>query len=214
MLTTFARILPLALTAAISPTGLLLVMSILSGKESPVKKSRAFILGAFVFLIALGLLISLTFHPAVQQTSNPGKTSAVIDIVLGLLILGVLVVSVFHKKKEKPAKKKKRKRPYTLLGFGYMLVNYSTLIPYIAAAKIINDGDLGFWEKLPLFVILILITMSLVSLPVAVTWLFPEQSGRILGPVKTFMSRHGRMIANVFFLAMAIYLIVYGVSRI
>ncbi len=213
MLATLARILPLALTAAINPTGLLLVMSILSSKEDPGKKSRSFLLGALMFLIVLGLLITFTFHPAVQQAKNPNRISAAIDVLLGLLIFLALGISKFGKRKDKP-KKKQRKRPFAVIGFLYMLLNASTLIPFIAATKIISDQEPGFWDKLPLFAVLVLITMSMISLPVIVSSLFPEQAERVLGPLKSFMARHGRTVADVFFLAMAVYLFIYGARRI
>ena len=208
---TLIEILPLALAAAMSPSGLLLVFTILSGKKDPKRGSLAFVLGSMLFLIVLGLLVMLTFNPAVKQANHPEKISAIIDIVLGSLILVVTGRSLLVKKKEKKASGKSRKRPYFVIGFFYMVVNTSTLIPFIAASKIIAENSLGPGGSVIAFVYLLVITMSLISLPVIMTFLLPAQSEKILGPLKSFMSRHGARIAQVFFLVIAVYLIARGV---
>jgi cytochrome c biogenesis protein CcdA len=207
---TIIEILPLALAASISPSGLLLVMAILSGKEDPKRKALEFVLGATVFMVALGLVILLSFNPAISQAKQPGRASALIDIGLGVLIVLVVAHSVFFKKKAKQEKQKKHKRPFFVIGFLFMIVNTSTLIPFIAACKIIADNKLRLAGALISFLFLLAITMSLIALPVVITYLMPRSAEKLLAPLKSFMSKHGTVIAQAFFFAIAIYLIVHG----
>ncbi|MEI6237163.1 MAG: GAP family protein [Candidatus Saccharibacteria bacterium] len=207
---TFLAVLPLALAATISPSGLLFVMMILSGKDKPKTKSLQFVLGAAAFLFILGLITFLTFKPAINATAHPSATSAIIDIIFGVLILGVIVHSVFGKKKDK-TDNKKHNIPYILIGFLYMIINVSTLLPYVAALKIISTNKLGVFDDFWMFIVVLLITMLMVSFPVVITYALPNSSKKILDPTTRFFSKYGKTIANVYFFAIAIYLIAKGV---
>ena len=211
---TFLQVLPLAIGATISPTGLLFVMMILSGKDNPKKKALSFILGATLFLTVLGIIIFFTAKPAIQATNRPDLTSSIIDIVLGLLIVLIVIKSVFFKKKDKTTEAKKHKKPYSVIGFLYMFINVSTLIPFIAAIKIIAENKLAPLDDSSLVVAVILITMLMVAFPVIITYAMPKKSEAILGPVNGFMSKHGSTIANVYFMLMAIYLIYAGIHKL
>ncbi|MEI7690880.1 MAG: GAP family protein [bacterium] len=211
---TFLQVLPLAIGATISPTGLLFVMMILSGKDNPKKKALSFILGATLFLTVLGIIIFFTAKPAIQATNRPDLTSSIIDIVLGLLIVLIVIKSIFFKKKDKSTEVKKHKKPYPVIGFLYMFINVSTLIPFIAAIKIIAENKLAPLDDSSLVVVVILITMLMVAFPVIITYAMPKKSEAILGPVKGFMSKHGSTIANVYFMLMAIYLIYAGIHKL
>lgn len=210
----FLQVLPLAVAGAVSPTGLLFVMMILSGKDNPNRKALSFVIGSTVFLIVLGIFVGYTYKSAVHTASRPKLISAVVDIGLGLLILAIVIRSVFLEKKEKPAKERKWKIPYLLVGFMYMIINISTLIPFIAAIKVIADDKLESGDNLFLFAAVLVITMFMIAFPVVITFLAPKSSERILGPVKTFMSKHGSQIADVYFALMAVYLILKGISAV
>ncbi|MBI4856748.1 MAG: GAP family protein [Acetobacterium woodii] len=211
---TFLEILPLAIGAAISPTGLLFVMLILSGKDNSKKSALGFVLGSTLFLALLGLIIFFTAKPVVNSTNHPNITSSIIDIVLGILILAIVAKSVFFKKKPKTDDPKKKKRPYPIMGFLYMCINISTLIPFIAAVKIISMNKLAPWDGLAILLVTILITMSMIAFPVLITYAMPHESQKILGPVNGFMAKNGAKIGNIYFALMALYLIYHGVMGI
>jgi hypothetical protein len=210
---TFLAVLPLALAATISPSGLLFVMMILSGKDKPKLKSLQFVLGAAGFLFVLGLFTFLTFKPAINATAHPSTTSAVIDIVFGVLIIGVILHSVFGKKKDESTKKK-HNIPYFLVGFLYMIINVSTLLPYVAALKIISTNKIGVFDDFWMFLAVLAITMLMVAFPVIITYMLPNSSQKILGPTSIFFSKYGKLIANVYFFAIAIYLILKGLNHL
>lgn len=211
---TFLEILPLAIGAAISPTGLLFVMMILSGKDNSKKSALGFVLGGTLFLVILGLFIFFTAKPVVNSTNHPNVTSSIIDILLGVLILGIVVKPVFFKKKPKTDAPKKKKKPYPIMGFLYMFINISTLIPFIAAVKIISMNKLAPWDGVFILLATILITMSMIAFPVIISYAMPKESQKILGPVNGFMSKNGAKISNVYFTLMACYLVYHGVMGI
>lgn len=211
---TFLEILPLAIGAAISPTGLLFVMMILSGKDNSKKSALGFVLGGTLFLTMLGLFIFFTAKPAVNSTNHPDITSSIIDIILGLLILAIVAKSVFFKKKPKTDAQKKKKRPYPMMGFLYMVINISTLIPFIAAVKIISMNKLAPWDGIAILLVTIVIAMSMIAFPVVISYAMPTESQKILGPVNGFMAKNGAKISNVYFALMALYLLYHGVVGI
>jgi hypothetical protein len=211
---TLLEILPLAIAATFSPSGLLFVTMILSGKDRPVKNSVVFLSGAILFLIALGSFIMVAYNSAVTSKGHPGTFAGAIDILLGLLIIVVIGRSLIFKKKEKTVEKKQGRRPYLIMGFLFMLINASSLIPFIAASKIIAENDIGFVNALIAFIALILITMFMVSFPVLVILLMPGRSEKVMVPVKSFISRHGTQVAQAYYFLIALYLIYKGVTGI
>jgi len=207
---TFFEILPLAIGSAISPTGLLFVMMILSGKNNSKKNALSFVLGGTLCLTLLGVFIFFTAKPIVTSTIRPDITSSIIDIVLGFLIIVIVITSVFSKKKSKNDAAKNKKRPYSIIGFFYMFINISTLIPFIAAVKIIAMNKLGDWDGIAILLLTIVIAMCMIAFPVVISYAMPQKSQSILGPVNGFMSKNGTKIGNVYFTLMAIYLIYHG----
>jgi len=210
----FLEILPLALAATISPSGLLFVTMILSGKENPKRNAIMFLLGSITFLVVLGGFLLVTFKPAIEAASQPDKRSAYIDIAFGVLIIIFIGQGLIFGRKKKPEKKKQHKRPFLVMGFGFMIINTSTLIPFIAACKIISDGGLPAAEDIMLLAILIAITMMMISFPVIITILMPKKSDVVMAPVKSFMSKHGNVIAKGYFILIAFYLIFHGVRQL
>lgn len=213
MIRTLIETVPLALAATLSPSGLLFVMIILSGKDKPKPKALQFVIGATTFLIALGLLALFTFKPAVSSAGHPNKVSAILDIVFGVGIALVIGRSTFAKKKEKP-EKASRQRPYALLGFLYMFINVSTLIPFIAAVKDIAAHKLSLSKELGTLAIVISISMLMIAFPVIVTYTMPNKSKRVLDPTTRFFTRYGMRISKVYFLIIAVYLLVKGIAHL
>ncbi len=209
MVRTLTQILPLAAVATISPTGLLFVTMILSGKGNARRNALLFLIGGAGFLMLLGGVILFVFKPAAEAAGQPGKASAVVDILMGAVIVVIVARSLMSGKKHK----KKRERlhiPYLPLGFVYMITNASTLIPFMAASKVLAEDGLSSWENLILFALVLVIAMLLIAFPVIVSYAAPRKSRRILDPVEAFMASQGTRVAQVCFLAIGVYLIIKG----
>lgn len=211
---TFLEILPLALAATINPSGLLFATMILSGNTSPKRHAIMFLLGASAFLIALGGFLLVTFKPAIEAASQPDRRSGYLDIIFGVLVIIFIGQGLIFRKKKKPEKKKQHKRPFFAMGFGFMIINVSSLIPFIAACKMISYGGLAAVEDIALLATLIIIAMLMISFPVIVTILMPKKSDVVMVPVKSFLSKHGGVIAKSYFILIAFYLVFHGIRQL
>lgn len=211
---TFVQILPLALAASVNPTGLLFIMMILAG-EAGLRHAVRFMAGATLTLLVLGVVVILLWKQGVSEASaHRSLASGIADITMGLAVIVLLAKAVFMKKESSSRWRGGGRRPYFALGTLYMVTNFSSLIPFIAASRIIGNGDLPAAKEVILLVPLILIVMIMVAFPVAVTWLAPAKSQRVLGPLSGFMTRYGARITEVVFLVIAVYLLAHGVVTI
>ena len=200
--------------AAISPSGLLLVIGILSleSGENPRRKALSFLVGSAAFLLIIAMVILFLIKPAIPTAVHHGKLSGIIDIVLGCLVGLAVVWSSFFKRAKK--KRRKRKIPYTAVGFSFMLLNTSTLVLFVAACKIVVEGRLGLPETTSLLLAVVTVTLSLMAFPVLITYAMPQQSEKILAPITSVMSSHGSQVARAYFLLMAAYLVTHGVLTV
>ena len=215
---TLAQVVPLALAATISPTGLLLILSILSSGDKPRRKSIFFLLGSLLFLIMAGIVVMLFFQPLAGAFSEPARVSGAVDIVLALLILLIVGRTALKRRQPQPARVlRQRPRPYFALGFFYMFQNASTLIPFIAACKIIGEDGEPLWSSMLSFTVVVLVTMLMVSTPVIIACVAPKKSALALDPLKVFMKQHSDIIIQVvlaIFAAAAVYLLIHGLTSI
>lgn len=211
---TFIQILPLVLAASMSPTGLLFVMMILAG-DSGVRHGTRFLAGATVTLVILGLLVVLAWNKGASEAgSHHALASGIADILLGVAVIALLAKAIFMKKASSSIHAHPSRRPYLILGALYMATNFSTLIPFIAAGRIIAEDNLEHGGEIVLLVPLILITMAMITFPVLLTRIAPHGSQVVLDPLNRFMSRYGARITEVIFLVIAIYLVLHGVVTI
>ncbi|RJQ46373.1 MAG: hypothetical protein C4534_02785 [Gaiellales bacterium] len=206
------EILPLALAASLSPTALGFEITILSGKGNGRRNSLLFVLGAALFLVVLGLLVMLVFRHTVIPSDHHRKLSAWIDIVLGFSIILLVARSFLPRKKKKKSGGSSRRRPYLIVGFLFMAINTSTIIPFVAASKTIADARLPLLGAATLFAALVLMTVWMIAFPVVFSYAAPRSSGRALERMGAFMERHGSQLVRVFFLAAGVYLAVKGIS--
>lgn len=202
-----AEILPLAIAATFSPSGLLFVILIMSSKKGK-RGGLLFNLGAILFLILLTLAMNMAFSGLsnVKLSINP-YISGAIDIALGLWIVYIFIRNKTNKD-SKPAKN--ISIPPFALGFASMIINVSTIIPYIAANKILLNAHLDIVPYVVSLAILILVTMALMLFPIIISLVMPKKSDHILAIVEKFMSQHGATIARYYFLIIALYLIIKG----
>jgi cytochrome c biogenesis protein CcdA len=211
---TLLQILPLALAASLSPTGLLFVTAILGGKGNARKNALLFVIGGTLFLVVLGLVIMSVFNHTVVPSEHHKRLSALIDIIFGVLIILIVWSSLVFKRTRKATKKKTRNRPYIIVGFLFMMINTSTNIPFAAASKIIADSGLPVQEIAVLFTLLVVITISMFAFPVIYSYVAPERSEVILGRARSLMQRYGALLTRAFFLVVGAYLIGKGIHSL
>jgi threonine/homoserine/homoserine lactone efflux protein len=205
------RILPLAVAAAINPTGLLVVIALLAtAKRNALLLTAGFcalFTGFGVVVLALGLRLEL----------KPSLTSAVIDLVAAAAIAYLGVRSLRKRKKpaeDDPAKKHRHLGPAAAFAAGVALaaVDFSSIIPYLDALKdmVVSDaGAAAAWTALAVF---LLVCLAPMVAPVALAYAAPGTAGHVLDPLRRSLQKYGQTIVAVVCFVIAAYLAVKGVG--
>lgn len=233
------KLLPLAFGAAISPIPFTIIVLILTQRDRPLRHSIAFAAGELLPLLAISVPAMITSRAIVKLGSSPGdKWSAYFDIACGLALAFLAVFTTLrHSAKksgeletddgeaddgetgevgagEEPGAAKKGALRYILMGLAAMLTNFSTIVIFIPAVKVIAEAGLPSTEKVMALVILLTITLSLTIVPITIYALAPERAAKILLPVGNWFKAHSHTISLVLMVVFSVYLLVKGIRRL
>ncbi len=202
------KILPLAIAAAVNPTGVLVLVALLAtSKRAALFLSAGFcvvFIGFGVVVLAFGLRLEL----------RPSTTSAIIDIVAAVVIVYLGVRALRRKpKKVDETKKKRRLGPAGGFAAGLALAatDFSSIVPYLVALKEMAISGLGaaaLWTALAVFLI---ICLSPMLVPVGLAYGAPQAAARVLDPLRHALTKHGDKIVAVVCFVIAVYLGVKGI---
>ena len=216
MTDTIARILPLAVAAAVNPMAICVVIAVLSrSRKAATEISAGF---SFVFLVFGVLVIAV----GLRLSAGPGLVSAIIDIVAGLALGFLGVRSITKRRREAAAGAAQRKRHPRRLGLAGCLAagvvlaitDVSSLIPYGVALKDISLSPIDGLEAAVADAIFLIVALSPIVLPVILTYAAPSQAKKVLDPVNRTLTRHGDLITGVVLLLITAYLLFKGVRAI
>ncbi len=195
-----ATVLPLALGAAVSPALFAQEVLVLSGRRHPISRGWAVAGGAAAMLIIYTLL-GLTVLEHVVHRRSHSVTDAAIDLGAALL-LALLAIRAFHRRPT-AAESHNRMASRMLdaptvsfwgLGAFAMLVNFSTLVLFLAALHQIPHSSVDLAEKAVVVVILILITLLPVLVPLLLVVVLGHKADPVLSGLNEFVSGHARQI--------------------
>jgi len=201
------KVIPLALAAAVNPTGILVLVALLAtAKRTALLLCAGFctvFVGFGAAVLAFGLRLEL----------RPTTTSAIIDLVAAALIAYVGVRSLRKHPKAADAKKKRPLGPAAAFAAGIALAatDFSSVIPYLVALKemaISGVSSAGAWLALAVFLIICLTPMVA---PVAMAYAAPTASAKVLDPLNRVLTKHGGTIVAVVCFVIAVYLAVKGI---
>jgi hypothetical protein len=210
-----AKVLPLAIGAAVSPTILIVVLLVLGSPAHPRARGVAYAAGAITVLLVL-TAISLVFlrrsvvgHPA----SDP--IYGWIDIGFGVLmaLVGVRALLTTPKPKSRPtegADASPRLGRFYGLGLAMMVSNFSTLVLFVPAMKDVAVASVGVGAKAAVVVLALAIASVLAWAPVVMDLIAPNAAGRVLSPLNAFMTRHERAVTVTVCFVFTIVLIAKG----
>jgi hypothetical protein len=213
-----AEIVLVSLAAMFSPTTLSFSVLALVLGDRPLRTGFFFYLGAFTATLAVGIVASfLIGDVAASGTSTPKTWVAVLDLILGVLVL--VYVVVFLRRPRDPARvqgmiekmSKLASAPMlAILGAGAALANPGGFIP-IALKDIseLNPSTAQYAVDWLFFTVasLLPLALALLSLLVARDW-----TVRQLGRARAFLERDARTIAAVIVVLLAISLLRNGVA--
>ena len=215
-----ATVLPLALGAAISPTLFALEVLVLSGRRHPVSRGWAVAGGAAAMLLLYALL-GLTVLEHVVHRRGHSATDAAIDLGAALL-LALLAIRALRRhptaaeSHNRMASRMVDEPTISFWGLGAfaMLVNFSTLVLFLAALHQISHSSIDLVEKAVVGVILILIALLPVLLPVLLVTTLGHRADPVLLRVNEFVGSHARQITAGIEILFCVLLIFKGIGEL
>ena len=207
------RLILSGLAASISPVAVMVLITILSRKSAK-RNTLLYILGFTATLLALGITIVFIFR--IGGSGGTSKVDAYIDIVLGALCLAVIPLSVMRKSKPKEPQVEKGMKASraVILGGVTMIANTSTLVIFIAGLHAISAAALVAYETALSIAVLTFFTLTTLLIPIAVYFIFPGRSERVLAVFQGWLSRHSKVIGAAVLLVFGIYLLVKGIMAL
>ena len=213
-----AEVVLVSLAAMFSPTTLTFSVLALVLGDRPLRTGFWFYLGAFGATLAVGIVASFFIGDiAASETSSPKTWVAILDLILGALVL--VYVVVFLRRPRDPARlqgmieqmSKLASAPLlAILGAGAALANPGGFIP-IALKDIseLNPSTIQYAVDWLFFTVVSLLPLglALLSLLVARDW-----TVRQLGRARGFLERDARVIAAAIVVLLALSLIRNGVA--
>lgn len=208
-----AETIPLALAAAISPVLFLLQLNTLTGPR-PLSRGAALTVGAAVVLVVVSSL-----GVALGNTSfNTNETvQAWIKIGFGVLLVLVGLRALLRPPKPKetdPDAKPKGVTRSFLAGAGGMASNITTFALYIPALILIAGSDIGPGERAIAALIILLVTLSIVWVPLLAAAIVPGATEKWLPALGSWMTRNDRWIQVALGFGFGLLLLVKGIDAV
>ena len=215
-----AKVLPLALGAAISPTVLAVALVVLSGRR-PIARGTAYLAGVltvFAGITALGLIASHRTQQSPAETEITQVVDAIAGGLLLLLALGTvlrpLVSNAAAPSPDAPVDgssvpdERRGLLPTYLLGVVMMVVNFSTILLYLPAMREISAASVPDADKAVVVTVVLVIASSPAWLPYLFRIVLPGPSTRAFGALHAFIARHTRQIGVAIEVIFGVYLLI------
>lgn len=220
------QIMPLAWGAAVSPVVLSIFLVIMSITDKPRLSGLSFYLGAIIVLLLVlmvGILLGNSLSTA--GAADP-KTSAAIDMVVGVILIILAFRNFAIKEHEhkggifkylKPGKDSKGIAvfgQFFAIGVVSFLTNFTTAVFVLAAGKVIAQSNAGAVEVTLAIIILTLITLLVVEVPLAIFMIIPLTAHKITKPLNKWISNNGNYVTGLFVLVIGIYIVLKGAKTL
>lgn len=214
LLSQIAAFIPVFLA---SPTMYAGMLVILTSPNRPKAQAAAALVGSVLTLIVIGYA-AIAAGGAATGPRQPITVSATVDMALGVLLIFFGLKRAL--KKPKPgAKPKPKAAPASTapkftksMGFGIALtvVNPSSLVSYLAVAKITTDSQLATLNQAVAMSIAGLFYTSPILLPLLLTLLSPNLSERFLAGADHVFKTYGKYIVAAILVLFGFYLVSKG----
>ena len=209
--------LTLALAGSIYPPALAAVIAIGRG---PGMRPRliSFVLAAMATTYAVGLLmLILLVDLGITGIGHP-TPSAVLQIALGIALLGLAIyVGERPVKAPDPAKRSRVNRYLESSRLAFVLGAALYLLPspqYIGAVKSLADANMGKGSQLIALAVIMTVMLWMVELPMLMLLVAPERGTRLLEAVNGWFAGRGRAIVVLLLAAVGCYLAVNGLTQL
>jgi len=214
----FAKTIPLALGAMVSPTLLTAAILVLASRVAQRARVWTFVAGGATVLVAFTLAV-----PWIARLLQSVKGVALdrIDVVLGALLLAVAVHALLKRKNPgsetaKAPKHHATTAPHLLEYFGYgalmIATDMSSLVLYIAILKEAVESSAPDAARATAVAIGYFAVMLPALAPACIATLAPAQTDRVLLPLGAWAKKHSTPITVAICLVFAAYLLIKGLA--
>jgi len=203
----------LAFAASIYPPAVAAVIAL--GRGTQVRsRVLAFVVAAIVVTYGTGVVVLFVLKD-VGATGLHYTPSALVDLVLGVLLLGVAVRlgrPRAPRAKANGESKLERRLQSRRLAFVLGLTLYALPSPiYVGAVKTIADAQLSTGSQLLALAVTLAVMLWLIELPMLLLLIVPERAGRALEQINAWFTQNGHRLAMLACVGAGIYLIAKGV---
>ena len=214
-----AKVLPLAIGAAISPTILVVVLLVLGGKAHPRARGAAYTAGVVAVLAVLTAVSLTLLRHSVTNRGSSSSFYAWIDLGFGVLLALLGFRALVHTPKPKSPRVESTDPRAHLgrffgIGVAMMLTNFSTIVLYVPAMKDVAIASVGFAAKAATVAIVLAFAAAPAWVPVVWDTVAPTTAGRALGGLNSFLARHQKTVSVTVCFVFAVYLVVKGAAAL
>ena len=202
------KIVPLALAAAVNPTGILVLMALLATAR---RAGLSLCIGFCVAFAAFGAVV-LAF--GLRLELRPSTATAVVDLVAAVLIAFLGVRALRRKPKPEDGHEKKRKLGLAggfVAGLGLAVTDFSSIIPYLVALKEMAIAGVSAADAWVALVVFLAIMLAPMVAPTVLVFAAPAAADKVLGPVRRALQKHGDLIVAIVCFVIAVYLAEKGI---
>jgi hypothetical protein len=217
-----ARVVPLALGAAFSPTVLAVELLILSAPKRALARAVSYVGGVLVILVGLTVIGLLVTNHGTGAGSAANPVTRAIDGTLGFVLLILALHTAVRalttdRHRSPSADDEEHSSRFTSLpasfvfGIVMMSSNFSTILLYLPALREINAAPVGVDGQAVAVVVLFLIVVTPIVSPIVVRVIAPEPSSRWFASLHRFITRHQTQIAVAVEVIFGVYLLLKAV---
>lgn len=212
-----AKVVPLALGAAVSPMVLTVQIFILAGRTKPLLRGWVFTVGGALTLVAYSLLGATVLKGAASADRHSVLTAIVRLTAAALLLL--LAVRAARAKATSSQKLLDRldsasTPSFLVVGVLTMIANFSTLVLFLPAIHEILRSSVGTTDKFLTYALLLAITMIPALLPVLIATLMGSKAEPVLSDLNRFVTKFAKQINVGICLLFAILLLWGGIKAL
>ncbi len=203
-------ILPFALASAVSPLIFTIAVLVASQKKSANLKSVLFTLGAASAISIIGFVIFFLLARVSPGTTYT-LTDARIDLVLGIFLIGFALYQFFVAKPKKHRTKQVISDGAAFsIGFGFMVLNTSTIIMYIPAAHVASY----YSNLIKIELLAVMVLFSLIPAIVPPILLALIHSPKRINSIKNAVNKNSRYIIAAIFGLIGIFELIKAIQYI
>ncbi len=202
------------LAASVSPVAVILLITVMFRGHAR-RNSLLFLLGFALTLLGVGMALLAILH-GTGSGGGPDRMDAWLDVAFGVLCFAAIPMVLRKKPKQRAEEGEPDLAAWKAFTRGVMamLINSSTWVIYISGLHEISAADLAFTDTVLAVLILTLVTLVTLIIPIALLFVAPEKSQRMLAKLKDWLDAHNKAIGIGILVVFGAYLLIKGITAL